>query len=123
MSKKFVKSKIGVWSVDGTRIKSNQIHLINPVEIPLDDIIQIDSSDQNMIALTKQGNAYGKGSNETGQLALGDINERNVWTHIPLPFKVKKVSCKSRHSLFLSCEGNVYSAGLNLSGQLVNFYS
>lgn len=90
------------------------------VDISLNqDAIQIDSGLENMIAITKQGNVYGRGKNVFGELGLGDNNMRNHWTPILFPCKMKQVSCKFTHSLFLSENGQVYSCGENNNGQLV----
>lgn len=122
MSQTFTKSNISLFTAGSTEVLLTQKHVSCFIDISLcHDVIQIDSGVLGMIALTKQGNVYGRGENGFGELGLGDINARHAWTHIPFQSKVKQVSCKHFHTLFLTEEGQVYSCGLNDYGQLVKF--
>lgn len=85
----------------------------------LNNIIQIESGFSSMIALTKQGNVYGRGGNECGELGFGDKKARDKWTQIPIPFKVRQISLRCRHTLFLTENGQVHVCGSNALGQLV----
>lgn len=124
MSQTFIKPKVSILAAGNNDVlstKNNAASFID-ISLSLDDIIQIESGDYSMVAVTKQGHVYGRGKNLYGELALGDIKERNVWTPITcIPSKVQQVSCKHLHSLFLTCNGQVYSCGLNGCGQLVSF--
>lgn len=125
MSQKFVKLKTSLWKAGIEHTNSSDYTNTTPfVNISschetLSDVIQIDSGFTSMIALTRQGNVYGRGKNRHGELGLGDNNPRDTWTLIPFPFKVKQVALKWDHSLFLTEEGHVYSCGANHYGQLV----
>lgn len=124
MSQQFYKSNTALFAA-GKEISTSfiDISLCRNTKSFLcrDDVIQIESGFCSMIAVTKQGNVYGRGKNLYGELALGDSKERNEWTQIPIPAKVKQVSFKAFHSLFLTWDGQVYSCGHNGWGQLVGF--
>lgn len=88
------------------------------VDIILPNVLQIVSGATSMIALTTQGQVYGRGGNEDGELALGDATEN--WTKIEgFPNAIKQVALNHKHSLFLSYDGQVFSCGGNQFGQLV----
>lgn len=120
MSKTFVKPKTSILSAGDKDVLSLPTNATSFIDISLDDVVQIESGGFSVVAVTKQGQVYGRGLNKHGELALGDTKTRDKWTIITsIPFKVKQVACKSAHSLFLTCEGKVYSCGANEYGQLV----
>lgn len=91
------------------------------VDVTLQDVVQIASGHSSMIALTKQGEVYGRGLNRTGELALGDTNSQTEWTRVTgMPSAMEQVALRCSHSLFLSVEGKVFSCGSNTKGQLVS---
>jgi alpha-tubulin suppressor-like RCC1 family protein len=66
-------------------------------------------------------NLWSFGSNEYGQLGLGDTTNR----YIPSPvlingvnFKVKDIACSGHHSLAIDINDNLWSFGFNGYGQL-----
>lgn len=90
------------------------------VDISLANVIQVDSGHYSTLALTNQGYVYGCGTNKWGELALGDNKPKYTWTRITsIPSTVKQILCKHWHSLFLTHDGQVYSCGNNMWGQLV----
>ena len=119
MSQSFYKPKISILSAGDSDVLSEKENTANFIDISISNGIQIDSGEYSMIVLTRQGHVYGRGKNQYGELGMGDKKERNAWTQIPIPYKVKQVSCKHTHSLFLTEEGHVYSCGRNICGQLV----
>jgi alpha-tubulin suppressor-like RCC1 family protein len=74
--------------------------------------------------LTENGEVYCYGVNSTGQLGLGNVKNYSVPTLIASDNRgnrfdnIKKISCNGNHTLFLKNDGNVYSCGVNSSGQL-----
>lgn len=118
MSQYFVKTKKSILLFG----EYDRDEMDKAIDVSLDDVIQIDSGDWSILALTKQGNVYGRGANLSGELSLGDIKVSESWTRIEsIPFKMKQISIKNDHSLFLTWEGFVYSCGSNHCGQLVRF--
>lgn len=89
-------------------------------DISLQNIVQIASGYNSILAVTKQGEVHGRGANTNGELALGDTKARSSWTKITgFPCAIKQVSLNCMHSLFLTEDGQVYSCGNNEDGQLV----
>ncbi len=74
------------------------------------------------LAVTSAGRVLSWGYNNTGQLGLGDRNDRNVPTEVPLPADATftAVAGGSAHSLALASDGRMWSWGYNAYGQLGN---
>lgn len=80
----------------------------------------------HVIVVATNGQAYGWGDNEFGQLGIGKLVNSSFDSYVKTPsllfdFANKKIimaACGSRHSLFLTGLGKVYSAGFNEQGQL-----
>lgn len=68
--------------------------------------------------IDSHGSLYGAGSNNRGQLSLGDGKDRKAFVRAILPFKVVSVKCFDSHTLALSDIGDAYSCGVNDFGQL-----
>jgi alpha-tubulin suppressor-like RCC1 family protein len=62
-------------------------------------------------------NVWGFGSNLSGQLGLGDTEDRNKPTQIP-NFKAKQITASSSHTAMIDMENNVWTFGANYYGQL-----
>ena len=73
------------------------------------------------IILTKDGTLFACGSNDHGQLGLGDTTHRNTFTKVPaLPEGevAKQVVAGLEHTMILAEDGTVFACGHNLYGQL-----
>ena len=64
------------------------------------------------------GDLYTAGSNEEGQLGLGDNTHRNTLTKVPGLSNVVTVSLGSRQSAALTADGSLYTWGWNKYGML-----
>jgi alpha-tubulin suppressor-like RCC1 family protein len=83
----------------------------------LGKIVAISAGSDDSFLLNSQGQVFGFGDNDHGQLGLGDIKSRNTPTLIDLP-EVVAISAWSSHSLFLDSQGQVFGSGANGFGQL-----
>ena len=73
------------------------------------------------LAVSKEGRVFGRGSNERGQLGLGEkkrASPRFVEIRSLIGKGVRAAHAGNRHSLFESREGKVLSCGNNSYGQL-----
>ena len=70
--------------------------------------------------ITEDDNLYSFGSNRSGQLGLGDTDNKNVPTLVKVSngSKVKTVGCGSGHTIIITKDGTLYSFGDNGYGQL-----
>jgi alpha-tubulin suppressor-like RCC1 family protein len=87
-------------------------------------IKSISAGEYHNLLLDEQGRVYAFGQNGSGELGLGDRNNRSIATLIPrfqnlelLP-RIKSLSAGGRHSLLLDDQGRVYGFGWNELGQL-----
>lgn len=87
-----------------------------------EQVLKIALGDDHSMVLTKSGNMYGCGSNEYGQLGLGDTTENMITTWTLIPFRqeerVNNIVLGGYHSMMLTETGKVYGAGSNEDGQL-----
>ena len=70
------------------------------------------------LLIDEDGQAWATGSNNRGQLCLGDFDDRLVPERIPLSDEVESAAIGSAHTLFLLKDGSVYGCGSNEAGQL-----
>lgn len=81
--------------------------------------VQVAAGDCHSLALTSSGVVYGAGSNESGQLGLGDsVKEKTVFTPIPLPSKCVGIAAGPAGSVFACDDGQIFTCGLNDCMQL-----
>ena len=86
-------------------------------------IARVDCGQEHSIFLDVSGRVYACGSNQKGQLGLGEIDQTqlNVISPTIVPNFTdcsKQVACGDYHTLIMSHSGLVYSCGENLAGQL-----
>ncbi|KYN05211.1 RCC1 and BTB domain-containing protein 1 [Cyphomyrmex costatus] len=74
------------------------------------------------IVVIDNGEVYGWGDNDIGQLGVGDKRGRQMPCQLNLlkGIVIVKVACGDTHTLALTDEGNLYAWGENESGQLGN---
>ncbi len=66
----------------------------------------------------KNGELWGCGANERGQLGNGTVKSVNQYVKVPFPKRVIQVACGWEHSVVLTVEGSVFVAGYGAKGQL-----
>jgi alpha-tubulin suppressor-like RCC1 family protein len=86
-------------------------------------IIAISAGTNHSMILNSQGQVYGFGDNDYGQLGLGGVKERNIPTLIKMP-DIIAISAGDGHSLFLTSKGLVIITGeaLGLGEDRDNYY-
>jgi hypothetical protein len=70
------------------------------------------------LLIDENGQAWATGSNNKGQLCLGNFEDRLVPERIPLSGEVETAAIGSAHTLLLLKDGSVYGCGSNEAGQL-----
>jgi len=78
----------------------------------------INTGNIHSIILDREGRAYATGSNNAGQLCLGDEVNRAIPQRIPVDNRIIDVAIGGEHTLLLDEFGNVYGCGSNQLGQL-----
>lgn len=95
---------------------------VEVVELRGKKFVQISGTCQHCFAVTNTGRVYGIGSNEFGQLGLGNKAPKLVQKFTILDtikqHKIKAAAAGVNHSLFLNEEGKVIACGKNDRGQL-----
>lgn len=84
------------------------------------NIVSIASGGAHSFAITAEGIVYSWGSNWAGQLGLGHITDQATPQRVTFfdTRNVVSIVVGSHHSLALTAEGNVYSWGHSIIGQL-----
>lgn len=84
------------------------------------DIASVHTGQNDGAVVTKDGALYMWGPNNRGQLGLGDTDQRDRPTLVPIPdgVRISTVSIGSAHTLALTTTGDVYSWGEGSSGVL-----
>ncbi|KAL3826440.1 hypothetical protein ACHAXA_011249 [Cyclostephanos tholiformis] len=70
------------------------------------------------LLIDKDGQAWVTGSNNKGQLCLGDTDDRLIPQRVPIDTKVENAAIGAEHTLLLLEDGTVYGCGSNEAGQL-----
>ena len=126
-----LKSDGTVWSTgtnkygqlgDGSTVDSNSFHKVKLNENGeyLENIVSIAAGYSTSYAVTSDGEVYGWGSNDDGE--LGQANQST--DPVTYPVKMKKISniiqvaAGANHAIMLDVNGNVWATGYNSSGQL-----
>lgn len=94
------------------------------ISIDLANVIQIASGRHSAIALTSDGQVFGRGKNANGELSLGHCEKQSSWTRIgsntfAQSISIVAIQCGAEHCMFLTANHQVFTCGGNLDGQLV----
>ncbi|XP_052283534.1 E3 ubiquitin-protein ligase MYCBP2-like isoform X2 [Dreissena polymorpha] len=102
--------------------QSNKIVSLPPQEIPIGTgdvaIQQIACGMHHNVLLLQNGEVYTFGSNQYGQLGLGDTLTRGLPTKVPLPSVAQQVAAGSQHTVILLANGQVLTCGNYQKGAL-----
>ena len=90
-------------------------------ELAEKEIVCISGSSQHFLAVSKDGKAYAYGTNNSGQLGLGEETEEvSSFTRIQSleNYEIRAAYAGNSHSLFETISGKVLSCGNNVCDQL-----
>ena len=97
-----------------TEVKKFEVY-----RIAVQDIIQISCGYYNSLFLNRDGDVFGAGSNRYGTRGLGDMADPlDSITRIPKIPPMQEISCTGHFCYLLDFDGNVWSFGRNVIGQL-----
>ena len=69
--------------------------------------------------LKNDGTLWGTGNNYSGQLGLGDITDRKIFTQVTTNIdNIKEVYCGGNYTIILKNDGTLWGCGCNTFGQL-----
>ncbi|MDE7315517.1 MAG: hypothetical protein K2N11_07415 [Mucispirillum sp.] len=104
--------KLGIGLSDGTTIHApKQVTGINGTIKKL-------ITGSSVYALMEDGSLYVWGKNESSQLGVGDIVNRNTPTKVNLPSKIKELIIDSSSAYAILEDGSLYAWGNNYHGKL-----
>jgi alpha-tubulin suppressor-like RCC1 family protein len=89
-----------------------------PEKIPDFSGVKIAAGCRHSLALSENGEVYAFGDNGSGQLGLGDTEERNSPTRIPTLSGAKAIAGGGYYSFVLMESRETYAFGYNLTGEL-----
>jgi alpha-tubulin suppressor-like RCC1 family protein len=105
-----------------TTRSDNVFHRVTDAALSGVTITAIAAGEQSYFALSNTGKVYVAGRNDFGQLGLGDITKRDVFTEItvaPIAGKtIIAIAAGVYHSFVMDSDGNIYATGRNNYGQL-----
>lgn len=83
-------------------------------------VTAISAGDDFTIALTSDGKLYVTGRNDMGQLGLGDMTNRNIFTQVASlsDETITTIAAGEMYAFAASSDGKLYSTGYNCEGQL-----
>ena len=111
------------YNAYGQLFLGNKVSQLKPVQTSYSNVLMISSGTQGSYYSYFQndiGEIYVCGHNEHGQLGLGINSECQLQPCVipDLPPEIIQFCCGYNHSLFLDCNGNVFSVGYNNNGNL-----
>lgn len=85
-------------------------------------ISSVAAGDSFSLALTEEGQLYGWGANDSGQLGDASFTNRSTPVAVNAPEDVtfSQITAGARHTVALDSDGNAYAWGSNKAGQLGN---
>ena len=106
-SRSYNFTKIGFYNIDGY----TSPYIVNNWK-------QISCGYRTFYALNNNGQLYGCGANENGQLGLGNNSNYTTLQRIGGNLLFKKVKAGYYHMICQDIDGNIYTVGKNNNGQL-----
>lgn len=103
----------------GSDCETNKLTSLPPTKLNIPSrVVQVACGLHHSVLLTDTGEVFTFGSNQQGQLGLGDFVHRERPTKVPVSTPIVQIAAGSNHSLLLTAQGQVYTFGSNQKGQL-----
>ena len=98
----------------------NKLNQLSPQQTLFSNILQISAGGEFSFFQNDKGEIYGCGNNFFGQLGLGFNEEYTIKPCLLFnqPPNIVKIFAGNHHSLFLDIDGNIFSVGKNIEGNL-----
>ena len=94
-------------------------NIFTQVTTNTDNIKEVYCGAHHNIVLKKDGTLWGCGLNAHGQLGLGDITDRKIFTQVTTNIdNIKEVYCGGNYTIILKNDGTLWGCGANGGGQL-----
>ena len=100
--------------------ETNRFNTYIFVEVVKGVKIDVQEGQKFTVALKQSGTVWTYGTNENGELGIGNNEEQKEPTQVQGLNNIKQISTGTSHTLALSSTGEIYSFGLGTSGQLGN---
>ena len=119
-----ITSDSNLWSCGsndyGQLCLGNKESQVKPQKTSFSNILKISSGFYHSLFQNHKGEIFSCGYNYCGECGLGHNNQPQITPTLILnaPPNIIQFDCGVNHSLFLDSEGNVYSVGSNLAGEL-----
>ena len=103
---------------------ANSVKIIEPLQIDLDNIVDIAAGYYYNLALDSTGDVYSWGYNGYGSLGDGTTQSKNIPTKIESLSNIKKIYISNKTSMAINDNGEIYIWGQGYSEQpqKINFY-
>ena len=89
---------------------------LNLKELP--EIVAFSSGGQHQVAISRAGEVWVFGANDSGQLGNGSFDNVSKWAKIKNIPSISRISTRENHSLAVDFNGTMYVAGSNYEGQI-----
>ena len=102
--------------------ESNKLSFSDVEELACEEIVCLSGTNEHCLAINKEGRVFGRGSNDHGQLGLGEeADSVSSFTEISSleGYEIRAAYAGGCHSLFETKEGKILSCGSNICGQLL----
>ncbi len=108
-------AEVGQLGIGDTPYKS----VSNPVQVGTDNRwVAVSAGGYHSLAIKSDGTLWAWGENTQGQVGIGDVLERIVYSPRQIGTGFRTVSAGGRHSLAIGFKNRLYAWGANGSGQL-----
>ncbi|RWS30275.1 E3 ubiquitin-protein ligase MYCBP2-like isoform X6, partial [Leptotrombidium deliense] len=103
----------------GSDCENTKLSSLPPTKLNISQkIAQIACGLHHSVLLTVSGEVFTFGSNQQGQLGVGDFVLKEKPTKVQLNATITQIAAGSNHTVLLTSQGTVYTFGSNQKGQL-----